>query len=122
MSVEIFTVSATSALSAVIGIRGRRINKTEINAIAIKSRVETSVITSVKLSVFPNNFEECNLFTAVIAEKNKRGTTVYRPSLITKSVIAERIDVTAEEFAGNISAMKNPKIIPIRYFIQSFIL
>ena len=62
-----------------------------------------------------------NLYTEIATPKNKVGSNVYRPNRIANSVRKFNTSVAVRLSMGMMIAAKIPKVMPIRYLIQSFI-
>ena len=80
------------------------------------------MIEKVHLEIFHNNFAERNLFIAQITVEKTRGTTMYLPMRINKSVKNTTNSLTFTFSKGRINDAIIPKAIPIKYLIQTFIL
>ena len=113
--------AASAALSAVMGMRGRRIAKIATSPIKVKSNAEVIVTATVHMPVFKIIFDSRSLLTAVIAVKKISGTTIYLPNLTITSVIKASAEEAASEVAGTANESAAPSSAPIKYLSQSFI-
>ena len=113
--------AASAALSAVMGMRGRRIAKIATSPIKVKSNAEATVTAAVHMPVFKIIFDSRNLLTAVIAVKKISGTTIYLPNLTITSVIKASAEDAASEVDGTANESAAPSSAPIKYLSQSFI-
>ena len=121
--IKSFMLSETgaAALSAVMGMRGRRIAKIATRPIKVKSNAEAIVTPAVHMPVFKIIFDSRSLLTAVIAVKKTSGTTIYLPKRTITSVIKASAEDAASEVDGTANESATPSSAPIKYLSQSFI-
>ena len=88
-------------------------------------RVRIMAVTA-KTTIIQKETEKMSLFirnsyTAIATPKNNVGSKVYRPNRIASSVRKFNTSEAARLSMGMMIAAKIPKVMPIRYLIQSFI-
>ena len=88
----------------------------------IKTKEEIIIIAKVHKNVFQINFEVLSLFIETITVEKISGTTKYLPIRTNNSVRNARKSEATALSNGRINEATTPKIMPIIYFIHTFIL
>ena len=90
--------------------------------IKVKTKEEIIIIAKVHKNVFQINFEVLSLFIETITVEKISGTTKYLPIRTNNSVRNARKSEATALSNGRINEATTPKIMPIIYFIHTFIL
>ena len=89
-------------------------NRVSITAVATRTAIIQKETDNIRL------FNR-SLYTAIAMPKNRVGSRVYRPNRIANSVRKFNTSEAVRLSIGMMIAARTPKVMPIRYLIQSFI-
>ena len=120
--ISLMLIAGTSEIfSPVIGMRGNFTIRIERRPRNTRMRVEPTMVPIVHALVLRICFLCRKLKRDIAVPKKRSGISANLPNLMANSENPETIESTAGTCNGRMNAAATPRIVPIKYFIQSFI-